>query len=123
MFFNPALKPLAFIGQICTLNIIPVYWAMEKRDAKIVENNYWTQRKQQFDNEIVMCKQYSSNDSQLSCYMNVRQLEFNKTAQYDNLMMAKEQIRLQRLQYVQQVQTNSNLNHINNNLNYRRYGY
>lgn len=96
---------------------------MQKRDAKIIENNYWAKRKQQFNNEIEMCKQYSSNDSQLSCYMSIRQLEFNKTAQYDNLMMAQEQLRVQKLQYIQQVQTNSNLNNINNNLNYRRYGY
>lgn len=120
---NAVLKPLAVVGQICTLNIIPIYWAMQKRDAKIIENNYWVQRKQQFNNEIEMCKQYSSNDSKLSCYMNVRQLEFNKTAQYENLMVAQEQMRLQRLQYVQQIQTNSNLNNINSNLNYRRYGY
>lgn len=119
------IKPNPFAQVLLCYSIIGIPFAVHKshkyNDA--MSNNYWYRRKMQFDNEIAMCKQYSSSDGQLSCYMNIRQLEFNKTAQYDNLMMAQEQLRVQRLQYMEQAQTNSNLHSINNNLNYRRYGY
>lgn len=120
---NPVIKPLAFVGQVCTLNIVPVYWTLQKRDAEVVENNYWVQRKQQFNNEIETCKQYNSNDNQLSCYMNIRQVEANKNAQYENVLIAKEQMKIQRLRYMQQSQINTNLHNLNNNLNGIRYGY
>lgn len=124
---NPLIKPIAFVGQVCTLNIIPLYWGILKRDDEIKTNNYWVDRRHQFEDEIKLCDEYDSKDSKLSCYMNVRQLELNKNADYNNIIIARENLRMQRLQYIQQVQANNNLNNINNNLNrtnnYLRYGY
>lgn len=124
---NPLVKPIAFVGQVCTLNIIPLYWNIIKRDNEVNTNNYWVDRRHQFEDEIKTCNEYENKDNKLSCYMNIRQLEHNKNVDYNNNIIAQENLRMQRLQYMQQVQTNSNLRNINNNLNntnrYLRYGY
>lgn len=124
---NQLIKPIAFVGQVCTLNIVPVYWGIIKRDNAIVTNNYWVNRRTQFENELNLCSENDNKSDKINCYMNIRQLEFSKNAQLKNEQIALENQRLQRLQYVQQIHTNSNLNSINNNLNnvnrYMRYGY
>lgn len=120
---NPIVKQLAYIGQICTLNIVPFYWNIITSDNKVWANNYWVERKEQFENEINMCKQSRDNDNSISCYMNIRQLELSKNAQLKNEAIAEENQRLQRIQLLQQIQMNNNIRNMNYNLNAPRTYY
>jgi len=121
--YNPLIKPTAFVAQVCTLNLVPFYWNIQKSEKEVVTNNYWVNRKLQFDNEISLCAQSENTDNKVMCYMNVRQIEQGKNAQFQNAQIAEENLKLQKLRTIQQIETNNNLYNINNSLNGMRYGY
>lgn len=121
---NPLIYPLAFVAQVGTLNIVPVFWNITIKEKDLVNaNNYWVGRKKQFDNEIALCKENQQTDNKVSCYMNIRQIELNKTAQLQNLAISQQNLQMQKLQLIQNANRNYTLDDINNNLNGIRYGY
>lgn len=62
------------------LSIIGVpYAAFQKnKEDRILENNYWTKRKENFDRAVNTCKSLSSEDQKISCYNDVRKIEQSK---------------------------------------------
>jgi len=80
-------------------------------------NNYWANRKRQFDSEIALGSNSQNNDNKIMYYMNVRQIELDKNNQLKNEQLAQQSLYLQKLQMIQRMNTNSTLNNINSNLN------
>lgn len=137
----PKYKPSKKDSYIAlTIVGIPYIWyqqakvANEKHKQNIA--NYWIRRRSIFNNEISSC--LADPNNQLTCFMQVRQLEQNKNAQLQNEAIARAQYAQQSLNHMQNQyqcqQTNTNLNGINNNLNIiqmqmmnnnlnRHYGY
>ena len=79
---------------------------------KIDTSNYWVQRKRAFDNELATCKSDPINQAQ--CFMQIRQLELNKNALYQQNEIAKRQ---EKLHKIQNIQTINALNDINRSIN------
>jgi len=87
---HPALNYLTAI----TIVGLPISMVSIYKSESINTNNYWYERKQQFDDEIKMCEQIKSNDNRINCYMTVSHNEQNKTMQREQLLLQEEQIRM-----------------------------
>ena len=115
-FSNTLTHPMLY--KICLYSIIGTPIAMAiymPRYREQVENNYWAKRKQDFDNEIESCNQMSNQDNKISCYMDIRRLENDKTSQYENQLYEEQVLSLQRMQLYEQEETNRNLRNIKYN--------
>lgn len=105
--------PLLF--NICKYSIIGTPIALSIYVAKYnqqVQDNYWAKRKQDFYNEIDSCDQVLDNDHKVSCYMDVRRLENDKTNQHEQQLLKEQELRLERAQLYQQQQINDNLRYL-----------
>ena len=106
---------------------IPIAMTRLNKYYNSIENNYWANRKNQFLNEVATCSQYKDADGKLTCYLNVRQFENSKNYHYQQMKIAEENLRLQRINNIQMNNLNNNLQNIDSNLdnmnNYTRYGY
>lgn len=112
--------PLLF--NICKYSIIGTPIALSMYATKYQEqlqNNYWAKRKQDFYNEIGSCDEMVDNDNKVSCYMEVRRLENEKTNQHEEQLLKEQEIRIERAQLYQQQQINDNLRYLRYN-NYDR---
>lgn len=135
------------------LNIMPVKHPWYSNILYITrENNknydYWITRKRQFENEIKLCQQIQNPEQLIGCYINIRQIESAKNDNYEQNLIARQNLQIQRVNAYSALNTsfqmnslNNNLQNINNNLNginnntyginqgvnnmynYARYGY
>lgn len=98
----PEAKPYPSDGSAVLAAFIPVLmpaWYAKKREAiksqwdirRALNRNYWVQRREDFDREIVQCQQMKDNDKLVDCYMNVRQIENNKNQAHRQEMLMMEQ--------------------------------
>lgn len=114
--FNNNLKhPVLY--KVCKYSIIgtPIALAIYVSEyQEQVQTNYWAKRKQDFDKEIDSCNQMSNKDNKITCYMEVRRLESDKTNQYEMQILKEQELRLQRLELYQQQEINNNLRNLNN---------
>lgn len=104
------------------LNIMPVKHPWYSNILYITrENNknydYWTTRKLQFENEIKLCQQIQNTEQLVGCYINIRQIESAKNNNYEQNLIARQNLQIQRLNAINAMNTNIELQNINNNLN------
>lgn len=82
-------------------------------------NNYWMQRKAQFQNGYDACKTYPKSE-QNACLMNLVNREINKTATDQEIQLQQQIVRQQAIQgmsnSLNQINTNHQLYHIQNNI-------
>lgn len=112
-FNNNLTHPVLY--KICKYSIIGTPIALSMYAAKYqeqVQNNYWAKRKQDFYNEIDSCEQVLDNDNKVSCYMDVRRLENDKTNQHEEQLLKEQELRIERAQLYQQQQINDNLRYL-----------
>ena len=74
-------------------------------------NNYWVTRKYEFNEELKTC--LADNNNQSVCFMQLRQIENTKNNQLRNEQIAQAQMMHQ---YLNNLQTQNQLQQINNNL-------
>jgi hypothetical protein len=107
----PEAKPYPSDGSAVLAAFVPVLmpaWYAKKREAiksqwdirRALNRNYWVQRREDFDREVVQCQQMKDNDKLVDCYMNVRQIENNKNqAHRQELLMMEQRDALYGLQF------------------------
>lgn len=57
------------------------------------EQNYWVDRRSQFNLEIAQCQQIEANDKLVDCYMNIRQMETTKNQEHQQEALMRQQIK------------------------------
>ena len=86
--------------------------------------NYWLNRKTYFKNGYDACMTYPASE-QNTCLMNLTNREINKTSQDKQIELQENMIKQQAVQNfinnMNQIQTNTNLNNINNTLQQRNF--
>lgn len=104
-------------------NVDYIPWQVDaqlSRNYRMINNinvqNYWYDRKIQFQKGYDACLLYNKNE-QNNCLMNLVNREVSKTSQDKTIKLQEQMVRLQRIQNWNQIDTNSNLNNINNSLN------
>lgn len=134
--------PLAWVGYVGTIFIIPFPIFMKNKDNAIMTNNqkYMNMKsyEQRYYQDIDKCNIIFKTDKDLyKCYQEVKlsHQNFINNVRAGNLQEAQTELQRQQLQaqqynnYIQmqqnynQMQINNNLKNINNNLNSIRYGY
>jgi hypothetical protein len=134
--------PLAWVGYVGTIFIVPFPLIMKNKDDSITANNqkYMNMRsyEQRYYSDIDKCNVVFKTDKELyKCYQEVKlsHQTFINGVRTGNIQEAQAELQRQQLQaqrysnYLQmqqnfnQTQINNNLNNINNNLNGIRYGY
>ena len=134
--------PLAWVGYVGTIFIIPFPLVMKNKDDAITTNNqkYMNMKsyEQRYYGDIDKCNIVFKTDKDLyKCYQEVKlsHQTFINNVRAGNIQEAQAELQKQQLQaqrysnYLQmqqnfnQTQMNNNLNNINNNLNGIRYGY
>lgn len=134
--------PLAWVGYVGTLFIVPFPLFMDAKDQKIITNNqkYMNMKtyEQRYYGDIDKCNVvFKSNKDLYKCYQEVKlsHQTFINNVRSGNIQEAQVELQRQQLQAqeysnylkmqsnMNQVQTNQNLQNINNNLNSIRYGY
>lgn len=134
--------PLAWVGYVGTIFIIPFPLVMKNKDNAILTNNqkYMNMKsyEQRYYGDIDKCNTVFKTDKDLyKCYQEVKlsHQTFINNVRAGNIQEAQAELQRQQLQaqrynnYIQmqqnynQMQMNNNLRNINNNLNGIRYGY
>lgn len=134
--------PLAWVGYIGTIFIVPFPIIMKNKDNEITTNNqkYMNMKsyEQRYYGDIDKCNIIFKTDKDLyKCYQEVKisHQTFINNVRTGNIQEAQAELQRQQLQaqrysnYLQmqhntnQIQMNNNLRNINNNLNNMRYGY
>lgn len=131
--------PLAWVGYVGTLFIVPFPIVMKNKDIAIAENNqkYMNLQsyKQRYNDDIDKCNVvFKTNADLYKCYQEVKlsHQNFINSVISNNIQQAQSELQRQQLQQqkynnylqyqnnYQQQQMNNNLQNINN---YMRYGY
>ena len=134
--------PLAWVGYVGTIFIVPFPLIMKDKDDAITTNNqkYMNMKsyEQRYYGDIDKCNIIFKTDKDLyKCYQEVKlsHQTFINNVRAGNIQEAQAELQKQQLQaqrysnYLQmqqnanQMQMNNNLRNINNNLNGIRYGY
>ena len=134
--------PLAWVGYVGTIFIVPFPLIMKNKDDAITTNNqkYMNMKsyEQRYYGDIDKCNIIFKTDKDLyKCYQEVKlsHQTFINNVRAGNIQEAQAELQKQQLQaqrysnYLQmqqnanQMQMNNNLRNINNNLNGIRYGY
>ena len=134
--------PLAWVGYVGTIFIVPFPLIMKNKDDAIITNNqkYMNMKsyEQRYYGDIDKCNIIFKTDKDLyKCYQEVKlsHQTFINSVRAGNIQEAQAELQKQQLQaqrysnYLQmqqnanQMQMNNNLRNINNNLNGIRYGY
>ena len=134
--------PLAWVGYVGTIFIVPFPLIMKNKDDAITTNNqkYMNMKsyEQRYYGDIDKCNIIFKTDKDLyKCYQEVKlsHQTFINSVRAGNIQEAQAELQKQQLQaqrysnYLQmqqnanQMQMNNNLRNINNNLNGIRYGY
>ena len=134
--------PLAWVGYVGTIFIVPFPLIMKNKDNAITTNNqkYMNMKsyEQRYYGDIDKCNIIFKTDKDLyKCYQEVKvsHQTFINNVRAGNIQEAQAELQKQQLQaqiysnYLQmqqnanQMQMNNNLRNINNNLNGIRYGY
>ena len=134
--------PLAWVGYVATIFIVPFPLIMKNKDDAITTNNqkYMNMKsyEQRYYGDIDKCNIIFNTDKDLyKCYQEVKlsHQTFINNVRAGNIQEAQTELQKQQLQaqrysnYLQmqqnanQMQMNNNLRNINNNLNGIRYGY
>ena len=97
---------------------LPATVISKNKSLKIEENNYWAQRRADFETQRDMCKLLKDDDKRTECFINLRASEIGKTQQRN---YEQAQLNVQRQQAVILNNMNTGINNINSNLNYYRY--
>ena len=110
-----------FVTLLGYLTIIGIPFALvtTSRSNAIDTNNYWYQRKQDFEKELNLCKKIKNYDSRINAYMQLRHNEQAKTAHMESLLMQEQQI------YATNnaaIQTQNAINNANRPKTYTQYG-
>lgn len=96
---------------------IPHVISEAKKSNAIAINNYWYERRKSFEIQRDMCKQLKDDDSRMSCFINLRESELQKTA---NKRM--EQLQKQQINAINSVSSSiDDLNKTNKNINNNLY--
>ncbi len=85
-------KPALNIFYGITVVGLPTAIYSYNKHKKIETNNYWYQRKLDFNKELNLCNAMKNNDNKMSCYLAVRHNEQMKTYQRESLILIQEQI-------------------------------
>ena len=94
-YASPGLTVLAvFVPIFAPMAIIREKKAKERNldIRKALSQNYWVQRRGEFEREIAQCQQINDNDKLVSCYMDIRKNEANKNQARRQEMLMIEQV-------------------------------
>lgn len=111
--------PYWSVATAMTLVGVPVVVTSRNRSEKIETNNYWYNRKTEFDEQVAICKQMKNNDNKMACYNHLIQAEHNKTAQKQQLQM---QQRANAINAYNGIQMQNAINNLNKPATYMRTG-
>lgn len=111
--------PCLSVVTAMTLVGVPVVVASRNRSEKIETNNYWYGRKNEFNEQINICKQMKNSDNKMACYNNVVQAEHSKTAQRQQLQM---QQRANAINTYNSIQLQKSINNLNKPATYMKTG-
>ena len=109
--------PIASAFSAMSIVGMPRVLSSIKESNSINANNYWYERRKNFEIQRDMCKQLKDADKRTECFINLRQSELQKTA--DKRM---EQIQRQQLNAIRSVGSSiDDLNRTNKNINNNLY--
>lgn len=117
--FNIHWKQVAPEGyeDVLYVRVLPQYSSPLKQYLNY--NNYWAERKESFRQSFDVCKTYKA-ENQDACYMNLVNREISKTQADEERERQAAMMRMQSTQNfvntMNQIQTNTNLNNINNSI-------
>jgi hypothetical protein len=107
----PEAKPHVGVGFAVLAGFVPIlipFEIIKERQAnksdwavrRALSQNYWVQRRGDFEREISQCQQMKDNDKLVDCYMQVRQNETNKNqARRQEMLMIDQVNALHSLQF------------------------
>ncbi|MBQ7126870.1 hypothetical protein IJO12_07275 [bacterium] len=91
------------LNSLSTMTIVGIPFAIKSKrnSTNIEENNYWYNRKQEFESQINLCKQLTDQNAKINCFSTVRQNEQTQTAQKKQADLQEKLIKTNSFYYSQ----------------------
>lgn len=75
----------------------------------VLLNNYWVERRNDFEMEIDLCNKLPENSDRISCYIQVGKVQQNETKQFKKIQQLERELSYERRQRIQYEQDNRDL--------------